>query len=190
VAEIPVTVHEQALDALLPARCTIQQALCVSLPKAGNLGVTEINEFIPRINIQTQAVVAAVEAFGKKVGHWRRHSDTRKLVNSAWNCAQAFQLFAELRRDPLLMHAEYDIRQCFLAVIDRVLRDILEWLERYESVVRHPEAWQGKNAHLMLVIEAEEELNALNHFLEGRGYALYNGTFVPGSHQSHRVGPS
>jgi len=65
-------------------------------------------------------VIAAVEVFGEKVSHWRRHSDTDTLVDSACNCAQAFQLFTELRRDPLLVHMEYDIRQYFLAVIDRV----------------------------------------------------------------------
>lgn len=186
--QIPVSVHEQALETLLPVKREIQQLLCASLPQAGALGLTELAAFLPRMSGETEAVTAAVNAFGEKVADWNRHSDTQKLVNSAWKCAQAFQSLAELRHDSLLIRAEYDVRLVLLAVIDRVLRDILDWIERYESIVCEPEAWQGRDAHLMLIIEAQEELDALHRLLDGKGYALNSGMLTNSQHKKEGFG--
>jgi len=154
VAVIPVFVHEQALEELLPVRREIQQVLCNTLPMSGEVDLPELHMCFLGMCTGTKEAVGAVNTFGENVAKWRRHRDTRQIVDSAWKCAWKFQYLATLRHDPLLMKAEGDVRQVLLAVIDRILREVLDWIECYENIVRHPEAWQGKDAHLMLVIEA------------------------------------
>jgi len=177
--EIPVTVHEQALEELLPVRREIKDVLCKSLPMSGEVDLPELHMCFLGMCTGTKEAVGAVNTFGENIAQWRRHSDTRQLVDSAWKCAWKFQYLATLRHDPLLMKAEYDARQVLLAVIDRILREVLDWIECYENIVRHPEAWQGKDAHLMLVIEAEKELDDLHRLLEQRGYVLNDGILLP-----------
>jgi len=146
---------------------------------SGEVDLPELNMFFLGMCTGTKNVVAAVNAFGETVAYWRRHSDTGELLTSAWECAWEFQCLAALRHDPMLMKAESDIRQVLLAVIDRVLTELLEWIDRYENIVLHHEAWQGRDAHLMLIIEAEKELDDLHSLLEQRGYILNGGILLP-----------
>jgi len=80
------------------------------------------------------------------------------------------------------MELQYDIRQALLAVIDCVLRDVLGWLERYESILHHPEKWQERDAYLMLAIQADEELDVLHRLLQEKDYAQEGGMLLPRSH--------
>ncbi len=121
-----IHVHEQVLEALLPARHYIRLLLCSPLPSPGHTDFDGISQLMNRIACEAD-----------------------KLA---------------LRCDPLLLAAEYDVRLMLLAVFDRLLKDIYAWLSRYESVVREPEpeAWQGKEVDLRLMLQADDEFDALN----------------------------
>jgi hypothetical protein len=90
VAEIPVTVHEQALDEFLPVRLKIQQLLCKPLPLSGDVDLLELNMCFFGMCSGAKKVVIAVNTFGENIAQWYCRRDTRQLVDSAWKCAWKF----------------------------------------------------------------------------------------------------
>ncbi len=169
---IPVSVHEKVLESLLPARHYIQRLLCAPLPPPGTTNFDDIQILMDRIAREVSELTQVGNMLGRQLACWQDDRDTPEAVASARLLADHITGFAQLRCESCILTSEYDVRLAFLAVIDRPLKHIHAWIDHYESVTREPEAWRGKEVKLTLILEANDEIDALSALLQRKLHAM------------------
>jgi len=160
--EIPISIHEHVIAELMPTKARICDALCVQIPLAGNQDIQDFSEWLCTFGAAVEAVAKATNAMGKALQRWDDRHDTRRVLSRAGRLSKAIEELIDLRAE--VFDAEIEARSLLLAMVDRLLRDILDWLVCYEGALSHPQASQG--GRMDLTLDAGEELALLHRFME------------------------
>lgn len=162
---LPVSTHQEILNHLQPLQDALYLGLIEGIQVSDNAMYLGHETFIEKLELCAKELVDAVQYLGESL----LLGGDSVICDAAKHVCQSGMVLAEFQKRIIVVGESDAVGQALWHMVESLQRQVIQWLEQYQKVIKEPEKFQTGDVSLILKLNLEKESVALQELLKKDG---------------------